>query len=195
MPAMPAARPADHAYFCPQCGLAMRPIQGICPHCQGNCVLPPALALELRSAAEGLVPIQLNALAITRPPARWLMSGARVIDFAICGALTFAALLLFIRRLELVPLLILGNWLLVDALVVPKLRGTLGMRALGLELVDHRTGQPPDLVQALLRWLGGLSHVLTLGLLGLTELFDPQQRGWPERIAGLRIRERGVALR
>lgn len=195
MPAMPAARPADHAYFCPQCGLAMRPIQGICPHCQANCVLPPALALELRSAAEGLVPIQLDALAITRPPARWLLSGARVIDFAICGALTFAALLLFIRRLELVPLLILGNWLLVDALVVPKLRGTLGMRALGLELVDHRTGQAPDLVQALLRWLGSFSHLLTLGLSSLTAHFDPQQRGWPERMAGLRIRERGVALR
>lgn len=187
---MPPARPLDRAFFCPQCGHAIRPSGPLCPDCQAPIVLPPLLARTLRSAAEALVTIRGQGTHFTTPPSLYLQIGARIMDLAFLGALTFGSLIFMIRQVQYLPLLIAGLWLLVDALLVPVIGGTVGMRLLGLALVDTTTGAKPDLIQALLRWMGAFCHPLSLGLTAILPWLDAEQRGWPERLAGLRIVER-----
>ena len=63
---------------------------------------------------------------------------------------------------------------------------TLGMLAWSLHVVTV-DGYTITLRQALLRFVGGLLSVLTLGLGFAWQLFDAHRRSWPDLISGTRI--------
>lgn len=63
---------------------------------------------------------------------------------------------------------------------------TLGMLAWRLHVVTV-DGYSITLRQALLRFVGGLLSVLTLGLGFAWQLFDAHRRSWPDLISGTRI--------
>jgi uncharacterized RDD family membrane protein YckC len=63
---------------------------------------------------------------------------------------------------------------------------TLGMLAWRLHVVTV-DGHPITLKQALLRFIGGLLAVITLGLGFAWQLFDAHRRSWPDLISGTRI--------
>ena len=63
---------------------------------------------------------------------------------------------------------------------------TLGMLAWHLHVVSA-DGNALTLRQALLRFIGGLLSVATLGLGFIWQLFDPHRRSWPDLISNTRI--------
>lgn len=63
---------------------------------------------------------------------------------------------------------------------------TLGMLAWRLHVVAL-DGGPITLRQALLRFVGGLLSVISLGLGFVWQLFDAHRRSWPDLISGTRI--------
>ena len=64
---------------------------------------------------------------------------------------------------------------------------TLGMLAWRLHIVTVND-QPITLRQALLRFIGGLLSIASLGLGFAWQLFDAHRRSWPDLISGTRIR-------
>lgn len=63
---------------------------------------------------------------------------------------------------------------------------TLGMLAWRLHVVTV-DGHPIALRQGLLRFIGGLLSVVTLGLGFVWQLIDAHRRSWPDLISGTRI--------
>src|SRR5438309_613631 len=64
---------------------------------------------------------------------------------------------------------------------------SLGMRALGLHLVDARTGDLPSTEQVLLRMAGSFYSALPLGLGFLSAAAAADGRGWNDRLSGTAV--------
>jgi uncharacterized RDD family membrane protein YckC len=63
---------------------------------------------------------------------------------------------------------------------------TPGKMALGIAVV-RRDGEPAGYTRAMVRCLGGLVSVLTLGLSSLGMFFTRERRGFPDWLAGTRV--------
>ncbi|HYE78900.1 MAG TPA: RDD family protein, partial [bacterium] len=172
--AVPWPSAAPRAYFCPQCGQAVRPTGPGCPRCGAAIALPPPLAQRLRSEAETLAPVAY----VEAPRDPWgpapitARFGAHVIDLSIVSAFTFPLLVVFYRHLEAVPLAFMALLIVWQLLFPPLFGGTPGMRVMGLFLVNSQ-GLKPDVVQAALRVVGYLFAVLTFGLSLLARYYRP----------------------
>lgn len=138
-----------------------------------------------------------------RPAGLWRLAAAGIVD-ALLGlsAWSLAAmwLLVTVRLLRSAPpdlldaLLLAAAVLLLGAalhfvyhtVLVGGCGQTLGRMLLGL-MVVRRDGAPAGYARALLRWLGGVLCLLTLGLGRLPMLFTRQRRGLPDLLAGTRV--------
>jgi uncharacterized RDD family membrane protein YckC len=60
----------------------------------------------------------------------------------------------------------------------------LGKRALGLRVVDQRTGGPIGYPRAFVRWLGRILSAIVFFLGYLWMLWDPEKQCWHDKLAG-----------
>ena len=121
---------------------------------------------------------------------RWI---AAVIDFLLYAVLItpVAAMIfglsLFDYGIISAPLGILAYTLLPGMLVIAFWLGaqaTPGKMLMGLMIVDARTGEAPDFINFLLRYLGYYISGFFLCLGYIWAGFDPRKRAWHDMIAG-----------
>jgi uncharacterized RDD family membrane protein YckC len=83
--------------------------------------------------------------------------------------------------------IVLALWFAVPTVYFPLMwahGGTLGHRALGLRVLDTRTGQAITVSQAIGRYFGAALGVLCVWLGVIWIAFDPRKQGWHDKIAG-----------
>ena len=85
----------------------------------------------------------------------------------------------------LLPCLLVHWWNRVSR--VSRTGASIGMRLLGIHVVDDSTGRPPQLESAAMRELGRLAGLLLFGAGALSLWFDPQRRAWHDRLTGTRM--------
>lgn len=94
-----------------------------------------------------------------------------------------------------------GSWLALLVLGVywvitwTRLGASLGQRALGMRVVDARTGSPLTTSRAIVRFLGFVVAAIPFALGLIWTAFDPRKRGFHDHVAGtlvLRRRPGGV---
>lgn len=137
----------------------------------------------------------------TRSPARL---APRVLAFLIDGLLLLAlsAPLMWLVYREPIarlddtrPLSLAINWLLPALICIGFWRwagATPGKLVAGIRIINARTGEPPSLLQSLLRWLGYFVSALPLCLGLLWAVIDPNRQTWHDKLAGTKVVPRRV---
>ena len=90
------------------------------------------------------------------------------------------------RETPTLLLLCVGLHLIYNVVVLGGCGQTVGRMALGIAVV-RRDGAPPGYARALLRSLGNLVTVLTLGLAALVALFNREGRDLADFLSGTRV--------
>ncbi|MAG35741.1 MAG: hypothetical protein CL878_05790 [Dehalococcoidia bacterium] len=161
---------------CPQCGHAHPTEARFCPHCGAAVVttVAPLPAVPSPGPPAAVPVADLELAGFWRRCGAWLIDGVILI---IGLALTF-----YLPGPGRLPVFVLPwvyHWLFTG------IKGqTPGKMLLGIKVVDRR-GNPPSLGAAALREIVGKilsSIVLYLGFLWV--LWDRQQQGWHDQLAG-----------
>lgn len=139
---------------------------------------------------------------IGRPAGFWIRLLATIIDSILLVILTLPILLaLYGRDYFSSTELIKGVGDFLVSYVLPALlvmvfwtlwRGTPGKLLLGLRVVDARTGEKLDLLQAVIRYLGYFLSALPLCLGFLWIAFDSRKQGFHDKLARTVVVKKGL---
>jgi uncharacterized RDD family membrane protein YckC len=121
----------------------------------------------------------------------WQRAAALVIDWILVMVVTVPVMVVVfgLRRVSLDPAAHswdLLSFVAIAAAVIGFWRycgATPGKLALGMKIVDARTGQPPTLARLALRFLGYFVSALPLYLGFLWAAVDRRKQGWHDKIA------------